>query len=150
MAAACVEAGPVRTVPREPAARCERSVEWTPYPDSRAVLDLLAAQGVPVAVVSNIPFDIRPSFAARGWDRLVAAFTLSFEVGAMKPDPGIFGSALRDLGVPAEAALMIGDSAEADGGAEALGSRFALVEALPTGERPDALLAALRRHGLVD
>ncbi|MEU6829758.1 HAD-IA family hydrolase [Nocardia beijingensis] len=131
-------------------ARLLDPLEWTPYPDSAAVLDLLAAQGVPVAVVSNIPFDIRPSFASRGWDRLVGAFTLSYEVGAMKPDPEIFRSALGQLGVPAEAALMIGDSAEADGGAAALGSRFALVEALPTAERPDALLTALRRHGLVE
>ncbi|MBF6463786.1 HAD-IA family hydrolase [Nocardia beijingensis] len=131
-------------------ARLLDPLEWTPYPDSEAVLDRLAAQEIPVAVVSNIPFDIRPSFAARGWDRLVGVFTLSFEVGAMKPDPEIFHSALGELGVPAEAALMIGDSAEADGGAEALGSRFALVEALPTAERPDALLAALRRHGLMD
>ncbi|WP_280261520.1 HAD family hydrolase [Nocardia abscessus] len=131
-------------------ARLLDPLEWTPYPDSEAVLNHLAAQGVPVAVVSNIPFDIRPSFAARGWDRLVGAFTLSYEVGVMKPDPEIFHSALGELGVSAEAALMIGDSAEADGGAEAVGSRFALVEALPTAERPDALLAALRRHGLVE
>ncbi|WP_280241468.1 HAD family hydrolase [Nocardia abscessus] len=131
-------------------ARLLDPLEWTPYPDSETVLNHLAAQGVPVAVVSNIPFDIRPSFAARGWDRLVGAFTLSYEVGVMKPDPEIFHSALGELGVPAEAALMIGDSAEADGGAEAVGSRFALVEALPTAERPAALLAALRRHGLVE
>jgi HAD superfamily hydrolase (TIGR01509 family) len=131
-------------------ARLLDPLEWTPYPDSEAVLNHLAAQGVPVAVVSNIPFDIRPSFAARGWDRLVGAFTLSYEVGVMKPDPEIFHSALGELGVPAEAALMIGDSAEADGGAEAVGSRFALVQALPTAERPDALMTALRRHGLVE
>ncbi|MBF6217432.1 HAD-IA family hydrolase [Nocardia abscessus] len=131
-------------------ARLLDPLEWTPYPDSEAVLNHLTAQGVPVAVVSNIPFDIRPSFAARGWDRLVGAFTLSYEVGVMKPDPEIFHSALGELGVPAEAALMIGDSAEADGGAEAVGSRFALVQALPTAERPDALMTALRRHGLVE
>ncbi|MBF6470353.1 MULTISPECIES: HAD family hydrolase [Nocardia] len=131
-------------------ARLLDPLEWTPYPDSEAVLNHLAAQGVPVAVVSNIPFDIRPSFAARGWDRLVGAFTLSYEVGVMKPDPEIFHFALGELGVPAEAALMIGDSAEADGGAEAVGSRFALVQALPTAERPDALMTALRRHGLVE
>ncbi|WP_280251181.1 HAD family hydrolase [Nocardia abscessus] len=131
-------------------ARLLDPLEWTPYPDSEAVLNHLAAQGVPVAVVSNIPFDIRPSFAARGWDRLVGAFTLSYEVGVMKPHPEIFHSALGELGVPAEAALMIGDSAEADGGAEAVGSRFALVQALPTAERPDALMTALRRHGLVE
>ncbi|MEU7764675.1 HAD family hydrolase [Nocardia sp. NPDC049190] len=128
-------------------ARLLDPMEWTPYPDTAAVLKLLAAQDVPVAVVSNIPFDIRPSFTARGWDRSIRAFTLSYEVGVMKPDPAIFHAALAELGVPAQATLMVGDSAEADGAATALGCRFALVDPLPTTERPDALLAALRRHG---
>ncbi|MGO4613957.1 HAD family hydrolase [Nocardia sp. 2YAB30] len=131
-------------------ARLIDPMQWTPYPDTVAVLETLAAQGIPVAVVSNIPFDIRPSFAARGWDRSIQAFTLSYEVGAMKPDPVIFRSALDKLGVPADATLMVGDSAEADGGATALGCRFAQVEPLPTTARPDALLGVLRGHGLAE
>ena len=94
---------------------------WTPYPDTGDVLKTLAAQGIPVAVVSNIAFDIRPAFAANGWDRLVAAHTLSFEVGAVKPDLRIFPAAVAQLGVRPESALMVGDSAEADGGAVAAG-----------------------------
>ena len=43
---------------------------------------------------------------------------------------------------------MVGDSEEADGGARALGCAFALVDPLPTAQRPDGLLAALRTHGI--
>ena len=44
---------------------------------------------------------------------------------------------------------MVGDSDEADGGARALGCAFALVDPLPTAERADGLLAALRSHGVL-
>lgn len=123
-------------------------LEWTPYPDADAVLKSLDAQGIPVAVVSNIAFDVRPSFAAHGWEREVALYALSFEIGAMKPDPRIFEWTLERLGVAAEAALMVGDSRENDGGATALGCRFAWVDPLPTTDRLDGLRSALREHGL--
>jgi HAD superfamily hydrolase (TIGR01493 family) len=125
-------------------------MSWTPYPDCGAVLNILAAQGVSVGVVSNIAFDLRPAFVARGWDPLIQAYALSFEVGAIKPDPAIFQGVLEKLDVAPEAALMVGDSPEADGGATTLGCRFALVDPLPTPERPTGLLDALRQHGLVE
>ncbi len=122
--------------------------EWTPYPDAGEVLKNLAAQDIKIAVVSNIAFDLRPSFGNRGWDGYVDEFILSFEVGAIKPDPTIFETALARLGIEASESLMIGDSEEADGGAVSVGCSFALVEPLPTQQRPDALLAALSAHGL--
>ncbi|RJO68316.1 HAD family hydrolase [Nocardia panacis] len=128
-----------------------RSVDpacWRPYPDLAATLESLAAREIPVAIVSNIAFDIRPVFARHGWADLIHTFVLSFELGAVKPDPRIFRAALDKLGVEAAAALMVGDSAEADGGATALGCAFALVDPLPTVERPDALLSVLRANGL--
>ncbi|MEV0683239.1 HAD-IA family hydrolase [Nocardia sp. NPDC050378] len=121
---------------------------WTPYPDTGTVLKALAAQGVPVGVVSNIAFDIRPAFATRGWDTLVGAMTLSYEVGAIKPDARIFLDAIDRLGVDPDRVLMVGDSAEADGGATALGARFALVDPLPIADRPRALIDALALHGI--
>jgi FMN phosphatase YigB (HAD superfamily) len=72
---------------------------------------------------------------------------LSFEVGAVKPDPAIFTTALEQLGVAATDAVMVGDSEEADGGARAVGCEFILVDPLPTWERPDGLVTALRAHG---
>lgn len=121
---------------------------WTPYPDAGPVLAGLRRLGIKTAVVSNIAFDIRPAFDAIGAADEVTEFVLSFEVGVIKPDPAIFAIALDRLGVPAERALMVGDSDEADGGARALGCAFALVDPLPTADRSDGLLAALGAHGI--
>jgi HAD superfamily hydrolase (TIGR01509 family) len=121
---------------------------WTPYPDTATVLAGLRERGIKTAVVSNIAFDIRPAFETIGVAGDVDAFVLSFEVGAVKPDPAIFTAALEQVGVPAERALMVGDSDEADGGARALGCAFALVDPLPTRERRDGLVAALWPHGI--
>jgi HAD superfamily hydrolase (TIGR01509 family) len=121
---------------------------WTPYPDTAEVLAKLSALGVRTAVVSNIAFNLRPAFAAIGADQHVDEFVLSFEVGAVKPDPRIFTTALERLGVAAADAVMVGDSDEADGGARALGCGFLLVDPLPTSERPDGLMRALREYGI--
>lgn len=121
---------------------------WTPYPDTATVLEGLQRRGIKTAVVSNIAFDLRPAFHALGPAGAVDEFVLSFEVGAVKPDPAIFQAALDRLGVPAERALMVGDSDEADGGARALGCAFALVDPLPTRDRKDGLVAALWAHGI--
>ncbi|HEX5144025.1 MAG TPA: HAD-IA family hydrolase [Mycobacterium sp.] len=121
---------------------------WTPYPDTAEVLQRLRDAGIRTAVVSNIAFDVRPTFTAIGADRNVDEFTLSFEVGAIKPDPKIFATALDRLGIDAADAVMVGDSEEADGGAAALGCGFVLVDPLPTHERPDGLLRGLREFGI--
>jgi HAD superfamily hydrolase (TIGR01509 family) len=123
-------------------------ISWTPYPDTAAVLAGLHRRGIRTAVVSNIAFDVRPAFTRLGAAEDVDEFVLSYEVGAVKPSQGIFQIALARLGVPAEDALMIGDSEEADGGAVAVGCRFALVDPLPTGQLPDALIAALGAAGI--
>jgi HAD superfamily hydrolase (TIGR01509 family) len=124
-------------------------LQWTPYPDTESVLKGTHEQGMPVGVLSNIAFDIRPAFTARGLDAYVDEFVLSYEVGSIKPQEEIFRVAVDGLGVPAEETLMVGDSEEADGGARALGCAFALVEPLPTADRPDGLFTALRAHGVL-
>jgi HAD superfamily hydrolase (TIGR01509 family) len=122
---------------------------WTPYPDTAAVLKGLSQQGIKTAVVSNIAFDMRPAFRSIGVADYVDEFVLSFEVGAVKPDPVIFETALTRLGVAAENAVMVGDSEEADGGARAVGCGFALVDPLPTAQRPDGLRTALSGFDIV-
>jgi HAD superfamily hydrolase (TIGR01509 family) len=121
---------------------------WEPYPDTRAALELLRAKGIPVAVVSNIAFDIRPAFDRIGVAGLVDEFVLSYVEGSMKPDAKIFRIACERLGVEPSDALMIGDSAEADGGAAALGAEVRIIEPLPPAARPDALLHALASVGI--
>lgn len=121
---------------------------WTPYPDTADTLKLLASKSIPVAVLSNIPFDIRPAFTALGLGEYVDEFVLSFEVGFVKPQIEIFEHAVAALGVDPRTTLMVGDSEEADGAATALGCAFALVDPLPTAERPTALLDALENNGI--
>ena len=118
--------------------------EWAVYPDTVHVLKSLRQKGIRTAVVSNIAWDIRAVLAAAEVDEYV----LSFEVGAAKPDPRIFTSALARLGVRADEALMIGDSEENDGAARGLGCAFALVDPLPIGDRPTGLIDALRERGV--
>ena len=118
--------------------------EWSVYPDTAFVLTSLRLNGIRTAVVSNIAWDIRPVLTAAEVDE----FVLSFEVGAAKPDPRIFTEALARLDVPAEQALMIGDSEENDGAARELGCSFALVDPLPIANRPTGLIDALREGGV--
>jgi len=118
--------------------------EWAVYPDTLFVLKSLRQNGIRTAVVSNIAWDIRTVLAAAEIDE----FVLSFEIGAAKPDPRIFTSALTRLGVRAADALMIGDSEENDGAARELGCDFALVDPLPINERPTGLIDALRERGV--
>ncbi|MBW4718874.1 HAD family hydrolase [Saccharothrix obliqua] len=115
---------------------------WQPYPDTAAAL----GTGLPTAVVSNIAWDIRAVFERHGVVDLVDEYVLSYEVGHVKPDPEIFRIACDRLGVRPDEVLMVGDSAEADGGAAAVGCRVAIVPPLETAERPDALLRVLREH----
>lgn len=116
---------------------------WQPYPDTVPALHRLRAAGIPVAVVSNIAWDIRGVFDRHGATDLVDEFVLSYVEGSMKPDPKIFLVACQRIGVAPEDALMIGDSPAADGGAAEVGARTAIIDALPTVERPDALLSTL-------
>ena len=118
---------------------------WRPYPDTVSVLKGLRAAGTPVAVVSNIAWDIRNVFRRYGVEDLVDEFVLSYLEGVVKPDPKIFRIACQRLGVAPEEARMIGDSREADGGALTAGAEFAHVEPLSTADRPAAL-----RHSVSD
>ncbi len=54
---------------------------------------------------------------------LFDAVTLSFEVGALKPEPGIYRDALRKLSLPPEECVFIDDIREYAEGASALGIR---------------------------
>lgn len=116
---------------------------WRPYPDTEATLRELRRRGVPVAVVSNIGWDLRPVFRAHDLDGLVDAYVLSFELGRQKPDPAIFQAACDTLGLPSSEVLMVGDDRTADGGAKALGCPVHFVDHLPVDQRPAGLAPVL-------
>jgi HAD superfamily hydrolase (TIGR01509 family) len=119
---------------------------WSPYSDAAATLATLHAKGVPIAVVSNIGFDIRPHFEAWGLSPYVTEFVLSFEIGRIKPDPQIFERACKLIGVQPERALMVGDSA-ADAGAVKAGLATLVLPAAEPG-RANGLWATLALTGL--
>jgi HAD superfamily hydrolase (TIGR01509 family) len=116
---------------------------WRPYPDTEPVLRGLRAAGVPVAVVSNIAWEIRSVFRQHGVVDLVDEFVLSYVEGVVKPDPKIFTVACQRIGVAPEQALMVGDSPENDGGASVIGCATAIVDPVPTPRRPSALRQAV-------
>lgn len=112
--------------------RLLRPEGWALYADTVGTLTALRAAGVPVAVVSNIGFDLRPLFAAWGVADLVDAYALSYEVGRCKPDPMIFHAACRMLGVDPARTLMVGDT-PADAGAVRAGCAALVLPAADPG-----------------
>lgn len=106
---------------------------WVAYPDAERVLTDLRRRGLPVAVVSNVGFDLRAVFVGAGLAGLVDAFVLSCELGVMKPAAEPFRAACAALGVAPEDALMVGDNPAADGGAVHLGMRVLLLPYSPAG-----------------
>ncbi|MFC6016559.1 HAD family hydrolase [Plantactinospora solaniradicis] len=116
-------------------------VGWLPYADTADTLRALREAGVPVAVVSNIGFDLRPHFDAWKLTELVDAFVLSYEVGRCKPDPAIFLRACGMLGVDPERTLMVGDT-PADAGAVRAGCAALVLPAAEAGQA-NGLAAAL-------
>lgn len=96
---------------------------WVPYDDTLPVLRVLRAAGIRTALVSNVGLDVRAVLDRGGLSELLDAVVLSYEVGVVKPHPGIFAAALERIGVAAEHALMVGDSWQDDGGAAQLGVR---------------------------
>ncbi|HZQ97806.1 MAG TPA: HAD family hydrolase [Chloroflexota bacterium] len=104
-----------------------------------------------VAIVSNCGYQTSAWIEALGLAREVDAVVLSCEVGALKPDPAIFHTALASVGVaPAHAALVDDVAAHLDA-SRALGLRTVQVVregvARPPSDHPRiASLRELRRQ----
>ena len=115
---------------------------WSPYVDTEEVLRALKQRDVPVVVVSDVPFDLRPIFAHYGLDSYVHTFVLSGEHGTIKPELELFRIALAAVGVDAADALMVGDNNVNDGAAIDVGIRTLLLPPTTSGE-PRGLWAVL-------
>lgn len=107
---------------------------WEVYPDAVPTMTALRERGIPVALVSNIGFDVRPIAKTLGFADLVDTWVLSYEVGVCKPDPAIFRHACAQLGVSAHRTLMVGDTA-ADAGAADAGCSVLVLPVSPPGSR---------------
>jgi FMN phosphatase YigB (HAD superfamily) len=99
------------------------------FPETLGVLDLLAAESIPCAIVSNFDGLLLEILDHLDLRRRVQAVVYSGEIGVYKPDARIFARATTALGVSAERAVMIGDSPYSDiGGARAFGLRAILID----------------------
>lgn len=128
------------------AAIYESESDWRQNPfavDAAPTIRALAEAGVLVGVVSDIHFDIRPAFDSLGVADAIAAYSLSFEVGAQKPSTAIFDHALRTLDLTPSDALFVGDRSGPDGGAVEHGMMTLLLPPLVASQ--DARLHAATR-----
>jgi putative hydrolase of the HAD superfamily len=84
------------------------------YPDVRSCLLQLRRRGILVAVCSNWSWDLEADLHAAGIADLIDVFVTSAQVGARKPHAAVYRHVLTLAGVPADRALFVGDTYEAD------------------------------------
>jgi HAD superfamily hydrolase (TIGR01509 family) len=103
------------------------AASWEAFPDTLPTLRALRDRGVPVGVVSDTGFDLRPVFDALGLSPWLDAVVLSYETGVCKPHPAAFGAACDRLGVDPGDTLMVGDNPLTDAGAVTAGLHVLLL-----------------------
>jgi FMN phosphatase YigB (HAD superfamily) len=119
---------------------------WQPYSDVHDVLATVKGLGLPIAVVSDVAFDLRLICAHYGLHQFIDSYVLSYERGSIKPDGKLFGIACEELGIRPDQALMVGDNPVNDGVAATVGIRTLLLPVPPSGQ-PRGLAAVLSLLG---
>jgi HAD superfamily hydrolase (TIGR01509 family) len=94
---------------------------WTAFPDALGVLQAVRRAGVPVGVVSDTGFDLRPVLERTGLAPYIDTVLQSYEHGRCKPDVSVFRAACEALDVHPSEVLMVGDNPYTDGGAALAG-----------------------------
>jgi putative hydrolase of the HAD superfamily len=97
------------------------ALEFELLPGVRESCDELTRREIPTAVVSNWDIGLHDHLRTLGIELPVVT---SAEAGAPKPDPAIFRLALERLGAGPDEAVHVGDSADDEAGARAVGMRF--------------------------
>ncbi|MCI2424207.1 HAD family hydrolase [Saccharopolyspora sp. K220] len=88
---------------------------WGLFDDARPCLDWLRASGLRLAVITNAPSAYqRKKIAAVGLADAFDQLVISDELGVAKPDPRIFHTACRALGLSPEEVVHVGDKLDAD------------------------------------
>lgn len=93
------------------------------YADSLPTLRRLRSAGFQTGVVSNCSASTRPVVDRMGLEEEADVVVLSCEVGAFKPSPAIFRTALEALGVAPEGSMFVDDRRDYLDGAAELGMR---------------------------
>lgn len=92
------------------------------YPDAADVLMRLRRAGIRTGLVTNASPSVLEVIESRGLERLMDCMVISYQLGIRKPDPGIYGEALRRLSVAPEATVFVGDGNDRElDGAKAVG-----------------------------
>lgn len=95
----------------------------TLYDDALPTLRRLRSTGFQTGVISNCSASTRPVVDRMGLEEEADVVVLSCEVGAFKPSPTIFWTALRALGVSPEGSMFVDDRRDYLDGAANLGIR---------------------------
>ena len=80
------------------------------YDDVEDTLRTLQANGLRLGLISNSHRPLRSFGSHFGLEGLLTVTISSYDHGFMKPHPSIFERALREMGVSAPEAVMVGDS----------------------------------------
>ncbi|MHC4248753.1 MAG: HAD family hydrolase [Planctomycetota bacterium] len=84
------------------------------YPDTLPTLQALSDLNISVGVISNLATPYKRPFLSNSLGALMKTCVFSCDCGLRKPDARIYRLALERLRVPAESAVMVGDSVKAD------------------------------------
>ena len=99
-------------------------------------IEALRREGVRVAILSDYGF-IREKLDALGIDPgLFEALLDAPSLGGFKPSPDVFRAACQCLDCAPQAAIMVGDRPDTDGGSEAVGVRFRNIKDIMSKEKP--------------
>lgn len=102
---------------------------WEVYPDVIPCLQHWRNQGIPLGIISNFDSRLYSVLTALDLAHFFSSITISSEVGAAKPDPTIFQSAIAPYAVTPEQTWHIGDSRTEDyQGAKAMGMQGFLLK----------------------
>lgn len=117
----------------------ERAATNPFIPGAEAALDVLSNRYRLGLVTNGIPDVQREKLVRTDLTDRFGAVIVSGELGIGKPDPRVYGEALRQLGATPETTLMVGDSFARDvAGAQAIGIRAAWIAA--GRRRPEGLV----------
>ncbi len=95
--------------------RRAREAALVPYPHVHLTLIGLLKRGLKLAVVSDAPArEAWLRLCSLGFHHLFDCVVTFGDTGERKPSPGPFRKALKELGVPPSAAIMVGDWPERD------------------------------------
>ncbi|WDV49866.1 HAD family phosphatase [Streptomyces coeruleorubidus] len=119
------------------------------YPEMRKFVELLAAEGVPMAVASgSSPEAIEAVLAGTGLDAHLRTVVSADEVAHGKPAPDVFLEAARRLGADPTACVVLEDAAPGAAAAHAAGMRcIALPYVAAQADAPEFATAGLLLRG---